>query len=185
MMLTKDEVEERLATMNRNVIQNNSLSDNIARRQQREALETALALYEKYCVHAPEPCEYIEQYQVLSTRLAEAEREISALRIYSPVNTFTGPCGHLWQRRFGEPMTDCPTCQVLAENRLLVRWLTDPPMYIPRLEDAAPLTAAEVDRVKRLEAVAEAAKAIRMIDDKVFVNDVERFRAALAALEPS
>jgi hypothetical protein len=46
--------------------------------------------------------------------------------------------------------------QLAAEGRVLMTWLTDPPMYPPPFEDMFPLTTAEVERVKRLEAVAEA-----------------------------
>ena len=85
--------------------------------------------------------------------------------------------------------------RLLAENRLLLNWLDQ---YSARLcalnvagvwfdcEQLAPLTAAEVERVKRLEAVVKAAKLVSenwSCDAREFFPAHEALDAALAALE--
>ena len=148
MMLTKAEIEERLPkTLGRSVYEGTAT-------REREALETALALY-------------AERDEALEKKQADTQLAI---------------------RYYGEKQA------LLAENRLLVHWLNDPPMYLPKtLEEVAPLTAAEVERVKRLEAVAEAAKVFRDhvregfdLDNPLTVMaERDALDAALAALETS
>ena len=87
----------------------------------------------------------------LDVRLAECEREKDEWRV-----------NHNNQVRIKRELSE-KYGALLAENRLLLYWLASPPMYAD-LDSVFPLTAAEAERVKALEAVAESAKKYRCLN---------------------
>ena len=194
-MLTKTEVEERLAIC----LDFSSLGITCAE-SEREALETALALWGERD-EATEAHRYVlEGNTCLAKRIEELERERDeAWDRYAEVVTEKADaereCAELdgAVRLLGKVQTD-----LLAENRLLFEKAKNPwEKFIAsdgkigmreKAMPTTPLTAAEVARVKGLEAVTEAAKVLQAWHHKwqapcTFEEALAGLDAALAALE--
>jgi len=128
----------------------------------------------------------------LVARLAECERERDEAKAYADklVESVPGLPKDLEVLRIGNTNLANENAALLAENRLLreaLNWCHETygssEWSLAAPDDMVPLTAAEVERVKRLEKVAEAAKELTVCAAWELDGAWDALCAALAALE--